>query len=50
MDEKIYFPKSFNEQMSWIAESVEHIINMVRLKRISKREEALHMGNKIIHM
>lgn len=26
VDKKIYFPKSFNEQMAWIDEEVEHII------------------------
>ena len=26
MDKKIYFPRTFNEQMAWIAEEVEHII------------------------
>ena len=26
MDKKIYFPKSFNEQMAWIDEEIEHII------------------------
>ena len=26
LDKKIYFPRSFNEQMAWIDEEVEHII------------------------
>ena len=29
MDKRVYFPKSFNEQMSWIDESVEYIIKHV---------------------
>ena len=33
MDEKIYFPKSFNEQMSWIDESIEHIIKHGKIKK-----------------
>lgn len=33
MDKKIYFPKSFNEQMSWIAESVEYIIKHGKIKK-----------------
>lgn len=33
MDEKIYFPKSFNEQMSWIDESIEHIIKHGEIKK-----------------
>ena len=32
-DKKIYFPKSFNEQMSWIDESVEHIIKHGKIKK-----------------
>ena len=32
MDKRIYFPKTFNEQMAWIGEEVEHIIKY-NLKR-----------------
>ena len=33
IDEKIYSPKSFNEQMSWIDESIEHIIKHGKIKK-----------------
>ena len=30
LDKKIFFPKTFNEQMAWIDEEIEHIFMMNR--------------------
>ena len=37
MDKQIYFPKSFNEQMAWIEEEVEHIIEYNDKYNIKKK-------------
>lgn len=37
MDQAIYFPKSFNEQMSWLGEEVEHIIKNNDKYKIKKK-------------
>ena len=42
-DKKIYFPKSFNEQMSWIYEAIEHIIKHGKIKKdIQERGRAAY--------
>ncbi len=49
MDRKIYFPKSFNEQMTWIDEEVEHIIkynDKYHIKKKIQEEGRVAYGKK----
>ena len=50
-DKKIYFPKSFNEQMSWIDESVEHIIKHGKIKKdVQERGRAVYGKQGYTHV
>ena len=44
MDKKIYFPRTFNEQMAWIAEEVEHIIKYNTEHNIKKNIQEEGVG------
>lgn len=44
MDKKIYFPRTFNEQMAWIAEEVEHIIKYNAEHNIKKNIQEEGVG------
>ena len=46
LDEKIYFPKSFNEQMPWIDESIEHIIKHGKIKKDNQERGRASYGKQ----